>query len=117
MYAVCIIVCHCSICRRATGANGIAVFIASQSDFHWLRGDEKVTTWRKPVGDWQLSFCSVCGANLPGPNDDQRMFIPAGLIMEGGDRLKVAHHIYVDSKARWDVIGDNGQLHPEAFEK
>jgi hypothetical protein len=43
------------------------------------------------------------------------MFIPAGLIAEGGDDLAVAHHIFVESKAAWDQIGDAGKQHPGAF--
>ena len=30
-----VIVCHCSICRRATGSNGIAVLIADNDSF-WV---------------------------------------------------------------------------------
>jgi hypothetical protein len=44
------------------------------------------------------------------------MFVPAGLISAGGEALSVIHHVWVDSKAVWDEIGDAGQRHPEAFE-
>jgi hypothetical protein len=57
----------------------------------------------------------VCGSPLPGANDAARTFVPAGLILEGGERLKVAHHIWVGSKAAWDEIGDAGKQHHEAF--
>jgi hypothetical protein len=53
---------------------------------------------------------------LPGANDESRMFVPAGLISDGADDLRVIHHIWVDSKAGWDEIGDRGKQHPEAFE-
>ncbi|MFZ8990698.1 MAG: hypothetical protein ACO2ZJ_10200 [Pseudohongiellaceae bacterium] len=43
------------------------------------------------------------------------MFVPAGLILEGGETLGVAHHIWVDSRASWDEIGDSGKQHSEAF--
>jgi len=43
------------------------------------------------------------------------MFVPAGLITLGGDELKIAHHIWVDSKANWDEIGDKGKQHPFEF--
>ena len=33
--------CHCSICRRATGVNGIAVLVVKNTDFHWLKGKKK----------------------------------------------------------------------------
>jgi hypothetical protein len=43
------------------------------------------------------------------------MFVPAGLILEGAQDLKVAHHIFVGSKAAWDEIGDSGLRHVGAL--
>ncbi len=111
-----VFVCHCSICRRATGTNGIAVVVVPNDAFRWLRGEDQIARWVKPGADWRVAFCRVCGSPLPGPNDDARMFAPAGLITEGGEALKVAHHIWVGSKASWDVIGDDGVQHCKAFE-
>ncbi len=111
-----VIICHCSICRRATGSNGIAVIIVKNEDFKWVSGEELVTSWEKPGADWQMWFCRRCGSPVPGINDDSRMFIPAGSISDGGESLQVAHHIWVDSKATWDEIGDCGRIHLEAFE-
>lgn len=108
-------VCHCSICRRSSGSNGMAVVIIGNDQFRWLRGEDQVRSWSKPGADWQKWFCRICGAPLPGTNDESRLFVPAGLISEGGDALRVAHHIWVDSKAAWDEIGDSGKRHPEAF--
>lgn len=111
-----VIVCHCSICRRATGSNGIAVMVVDNAAFRWLRGEDQVTSWKKPDADWEMWFCRTCGSPVPGKNDESRMFVPAGLIMEGGESLRVTHHIFVDSKAAWDVIGDAGKQCPAAFE-
>ena len=108
-------VCHCSICRRATGTNGMSVVVVNKDCFRWVKGEALVKTWTKPDHDWQTSFCTNCGSTMPGANDDTRMYVPAGLIVEGGDNLHVAHHIWTDSKACWDEIGDDGLLHPEAF--
>jgi hypothetical protein len=112
-----VFVCHCSICRRATGSNGIAVVVIDNGAFRWLRGEDQIATWKKPDADWQTWFCSICGSPLPGANDESRMFVPAGLITEGGDALRVVHHVWVDSKAAWDEIGDSGRQHPRAFQK
>ena len=111
-----VFVCHCSICRRFTGSNGIAVVVIDNSAFRWLRGEDKITAWTKPGSDWHAWFCRVCGSPLPGPNDATRTFVPAGLISEGGENLRVAHHIWVGSKAAWVEIGDAGKQHREAFE-
>ena len=111
-----VFVCHCSICRRATGSNGIAVVLIDNKAFRWLRGEDQIASWKKPDADWQCWFCRVCGSPLPGANDTSRTFVPAGLISEGGERLRVAHHIWVGSKAVWDEIGDSGKQHREAFQ-
>ncbi|MEM7283731.1 MAG: GFA family protein [Pseudomonadota bacterium] len=110
-----VFVCHCSICRKFTGSNGIAVVIVSAKDFQWTQGESLITTWRKPGHDWQVWFCKQCGSTLPGKNDETQRFIPAGSITEGANTLKVAHHIHVDSKATWHEIGDRGQQHPNGF--
>jgi hypothetical protein len=43
------------------------------------------------------------------------MFVPAGSLTEGGDALRVTHHVWVGSKAVWDEIGDAGKQHAEQF--
>ena len=105
----------CSICRRSTGSNGIAVIVVDNDDFRWSRGEALVGTWKKPGHDWQTWFCRNCGSPVPGRNDSSRMFVPAGLISEGGEDLRVAHHLWVDSRATWDEIGDSGRQHREAL--
>jgi hypothetical protein len=108
-------VCHCSICQCSTGSNGIAVLVIGNEDFSWTRGEHLVSTWKKPGHDWKKWFCRNCGSPLPGENDESRMFIPAGLLSGENIGLKVAHHIWVSSKAEWDVIGDSGKQHMEAY--
>jgi len=111
-----IIICHCSICRKSTGANGIPVVVVNNESFAWERGEESTKTWHKPTGDWQTTFCQHCGSPLPGPNGEESMYVPAGLLREGAETLRVAHHIFGGSKAGWDVIGDDGEIHLERFE-
>ena len=108
-------VCHCSICRRATGSNGIAVVVINNEDFKWTRGKEFIQSWQKPASHWQTWFCGQCGSPVPGHNDETRMFVPAGLIFTGDEALSVKHHIWVDSKAPWDEISGAGRQHPKAF--
>lgn len=111
-----IYVCHCSICRRSTGSNGIAVVIVPKERFQWLKGQEHIATWQKPGTDWHTWFCRTCGSTLPGENNPTTMFVPAGLISTGGERLRVAHHVWVGSKAAWDEIGDAGKQHTDGFQ-
>ena len=109
-------VCHCSICRRFTGSGGIAVVVVANDDFRWTRGDDQRTAWENPETGWSRWFCRACGSPLPGPNDEARMFVPVGLLSDGTEGLRVAHHIWVSSKAEWEEIGDAGRQHPERFQ-
>ena len=106
-------VCHCSICRKSSGSNGVAVVLVDTDAFRWTRGEQHIATWRKSDADWQNWFCSICGSRVPGTNDESRMFVPAGLLPD--EQLRVVHHIFTDSKAALDEIGDAGKQHREGF--
>ncbi|MBK1674962.1 hypothetical protein CKO35_17080 [Ectothiorhodospira shaposhnikovii] len=72
--------------------------------------------WKKPGHDWYTYFCKTCGTSLPGENDKLHMYIPVGTVTSGHESLKVAHHLYVNSKSSWEEIGDAGKQHPEGYE-
>jgi hypothetical protein len=91
------------------------VVLVPNDGLRWLRGQDRIATWKKPDADWQKWFCSICGSPVPGQNDATTIFVPAGSLTQGGDALKVIHHIWVGSKAPWDEIGDAGRQHPEGF--
>jgi len=110
-----VFVCHCSICRRSTGSAGIAVAIVNNDNLKWLTGNENITTWSKPDHEWQTSFCATCGSSLPGKNDESNMYVPVSLLNNGVEQLRVAHHIFVGSKANWEEIGDSGKQHIAAY--
>ncbi|WP_455363764.1 GFA family protein [Microbulbifer discodermiae] len=109
-------VCHCSICRKSTGSGGIAVAVVENKHFSWLKGESEISYWSKPGHDWHTSFCKICGSVLPGKNDESRMYLPVGTFTSGDKKLKVAHHLFVDSKASWEKICDSGKQHPRAYE-
>jgi hypothetical protein len=110
-----IYICHCSICRRATGTNGIAVVVVPNENFNWTQGEDHVAQWTKPGTNWETWFCKQCGSRVPGRNDDERIFIPAGLLPGSRLGLTVQAHIWVHSKAEWDEIGDGGHQYPERY--
>ena len=107
--------CHCSICRKASGVQGMAVVIVPKNRFEWLKGKEYITEWTKPGHDWQTRFCKNCGSALPGDNDEKQYYVPAGLIVEGVESLQVSHHIFLDSKAPWFQVCDAGKRHLHGF--
>lgn len=109
--------CHCSICRKSTGAGAIAVVLVNANDFSWTQGHDSIKTWKKPKHDWQTNFCNRCGSPLPGKNDAKAVYIPVSLLDSGYQHLKIRHHLFVDSKASWETTDNAAKLHNNNFEK
>ena len=104
--------CHCSLCRRQSGAASNAATVIPLASFRWLSGEELITKWAKRTG-FRSHFCSTCGS--PVPNQVQQaelMWIPAGLL-EGADDMRVVAHMQVSSAAGWDPRPENGLIYEE----
>lgn len=109
--------CHCSICRKALGASGISVCLSNGDHFNWISGEQQIQLFKTQSG-YRSVFCKICGSHLPDPNPDGTTFwIPVGLLDSPNPGIKVGAHVYVDSKASWDVIGDDGVRYAAGFPK
>jgi hypothetical protein len=95
------VIAHCA--GKSSGAAGIATLNVPASQFSWICGEDLVSTYDRPTGYGNV-FCKVCGSPAPEAHPvRQRYRIPAGLLTDSAE-LRVADHIYVGSKAHWDVI-------------
>jgi len=107
--------CHCSRCRRALGSSGISVCLSSGQDFRWSSGEDRIQIFTTPTG-YRSSFCGTCGSHVPDPNPDKTTYwVPAGLLDQQDPGIQVGAHVFVESKAAWDVIGDAGVQYAEGF--
>ena len=101
-----IVLCHCSVCRKANGAafeSGAAVPVA---DFKLTTGGDLIQRYESSPGV-QRSFCRVCGSRVPSKSRDGRLyFVPAGLL-DDDPGVKPALHMFVGSKAPWWDITDD----------
>jgi len=96
--------CHCSVCRRISGAGNTATLLARCDGFRWLSGEAGIRTFSKPTG-LSISFCEVCGS--PVPDVDPRGAVnpvPAGTL-DPDLNVSVLRHIYVGSRASWETLG------------
>ncbi len=104
--------CHCSKCRKVSGANSNAVLITASKSFNCERGLDLVKTYSMPDG-WESTFCSNCGCPLPMIGAEGKLaWVPVGLL-DDDPGVGVAQHIFVGSKASWDVIGDQAPQYDE----
>jgi hypothetical protein len=98
--------CHCSLCRKVSGVGSTAGIEIAFNQLTWVSGKEFVTAFERPSG-YGSAFCRVCGSPAPDSDREQTMYvIPVGLL-DDNPALLFGDHIYVASKASWDVIGDD----------
>jgi hypothetical protein len=95
-------ICRCSLCRRTSGTGSSAAIVVGYDQLNWLSGLDLVTNGPKH------SFCRVCGAYAPDSNPRKTLYVVPVGILDDNPELLVGPHIFVDSKARWDVIGEDG---------
>ncbi len=105
--------CHCSRCRKAFSAQASAYALVNPEEFHWRAGEELLTTYSSVEG-FGLRFCKRCGSTLCGILEDQVHGITLGCLNEDPN-VEIGRHIFVGSKARWEVIPE-GVVQHEAHE-
>ena len=104
--------CHCSLCRKQSGAASNAATLVHENNFSWLCGEDKITRYKMEDG-FTSHFCSLCGSPVPNPlRDTDKVWIPAGSL-PGDIESQIAVHIYTDSKASWEKILNDGRQYSE----
>ncbi len=90
--------CHCSKCRKETGTGSSTFIPVHAEQFTWISGSDLVGPYDR---------CTKCGSLAPDHNPRRALYnVPAGLL-DDNEAVEVAQHIFVGSKASWDVIGDD----------
>ncbi len=99
--------CHCSECRKVTGGASNSSLLVPEKSFRWLEGENTIRRFTAPSG-YRSHFCAVCGSPVPNRLfDSPVMWVPAGLL-DGDLPLEIGAHLYLDSKASWDVVSPAG---------
>lgn len=94
--------CHCSRCRKAFSSQSSNYARVRSGDFRWVAGEEGLTPYIGKHG-FGLLFCGTCGSTLCGTNDSLIHGVVLGCLNEEPE-LDEIHHIFVDSKASWEVM-------------
>jgi hypothetical protein len=99
--------CHCSMCRKATGAAFRSRAAVPASAFHWLAGETLVSKYESSPGETR-TFCRVCGATLPTFFRDhpEQIGLPLGTL-DDDPGVRPSAHVFVGSKAPWFEITDD----------
>lgn len=106
--------CHCSKCRKATGTGAVCDLMTSARSLRFTQGEARVRHFMQPSG-YRTAFCEQCGSPMPKPQRNGKLWwVPAGSL-DDDPLVGIAAHIYVDSKAPWDVIPEGVEQFPEGF--
>ena len=96
--------CHCSRCRKAFSSQASAYAVVDPAVFSWLTGEEVLTSYIGAHGAG-LMFCNKCGSTLCGIVDGVVHGVTLGCV-NGDPGIEISRHIFVGSKAAWEVIPD-----------
>lgn len=111
-FAGTVVNCHCSMCRKATGAAFRTRVSVPAAAFQWLAGEELVSRYQSSPGETR-TFCRVCGATLPTFFAAHELIgLPLGTLDEDPG-IRPTAHVYVASKAPWFDITDDLPQYPE----
>jgi hypothetical protein len=105
--------CHCSRCRKHSGAFGLTQGRAPRDGFRLLEGGELIRVYR-PVGGMAKAFCSACGSSLFGGTwpDGPEVSIRFGAL-DDDPEVRPQYHSHTASASPWDVIPADGLPHHE----
>ena len=102
-----IVMCHCSLCRKAQGSAFATNGIVNTSDFRFVSGEENLTGYESSPGQTKY-FCKTCGSPILSRNlarlDQVRVRVGT---IESDIYERPQAHIFVSSKANWeDICGE-----------
>ncbi len=94
--------CHCSRCRKRSGAAHAANILLNRDQFTWTQGEELVNRWEHPAAvRFCNAFCTVCGSKLPwATRSGESVLVPAGTLDDAPTVLP-ERNIFWKSKAAW----------------
>ena len=94
--------CHCSRCRKAFSSQASAYALVETTEFEWLSGENLLTSYVGKKG-FGFQFCKICGSTICGIYNGKIHGITLGCV-NGDPEVELGIHIYVGSKARWEII-------------
>lgn len=97
--------CHCSMCRKTTGAPVLAFSSFPIESFRYTEGSPTVF---RSSEKGQREFCATCGTQIcfRSVDDPETVDVNSGAL-DDANAVPPDHHIYASSKLEWVSLGDN----------
>lgn len=99
--------CHCTQCRKASGASFATNASVGASTFRFVTGGDLVGRFESSPGQYRC-FCTRCGSPLVKRYDAKPDEVRIRLgTFESDPGTRPVMHVFVGSKAPWTVIDDD----------
>jgi hypothetical protein len=99
--------CHCSVCRKATGASFSTNAHVRSERFKMISGEDLIDPGFEWMPGHARSFCKRCGSPAPKFIEATGMVsVPAGLI-EDDPGVRLSMHVFTSSKVPWVELDDD----------
>jgi hypothetical protein len=104
--------CHCSRCRKARSAAFASNLVTRADGVRLLTGEDLLTSWKVPEARWfTTTFCRRCGGKVPRFDSERDLAIVPMGALDDAPAIRPQAHIFVGSKAPWDVVTDDLPQH------
>jgi hypothetical protein len=98
--------CHCSMCRKMTGAAFRSRVAIPSESFRWIEGESLLTRYGSSPGTVR-TFCRVFGSSLVSLFDDNPKTLGLAMgTLDDNPGIRPTFHVFVGSKAPWFEISD-----------
>ena len=100
--------CHCSMCRKFSGAAFSTFGETDVKDFRWIEAQDQLKSYKASNGSVR-QFCQNCGSSMTFASSEgvsDLIEFSLGTLDSSLDITPDAH-IYTDSKANWVELCDN----------
>ncbi len=99
------VICHCSMCRRHSGAPLLAFVQFPLDSFQWTKGEPALYRSSKFA---QRGFCAACGSTLSMVEEAirDRVQITLGSLDEPG-RVSIDDHVWTENQVAWFEVKDD----------
>ena len=98
------VICHCSMCRKHSGAPILAFVQFPMDSFRWLKGEPARYQSSRFA---QRGFCSSCGSTITMHEEvlEDRMQVTLGSLDDPG-AVEVDDHVWTQEKISWFEVDD-----------
>jgi hypothetical protein len=108
--------CHCSRCRKASGAAFASNLFLPRDALRYTQGAEALRSFKPPDAErFTHAFCEVCGSTLPFLNEARGLVVVPMGSLDADPGYRPRAHIFTASRAPWFTITDALPQHPAAL--